>query len=201
MKLLAGVPLAALLFLSDCSIEEARRPCGNTQQQEWLSACAFALVAVDRREHPPPSTDPWKILSGTTFESAEPLADHFVAACEGLMREPWRLVERDRPWLARSGWPPIQSACTRAQHHEWLSACEADVKAIEGRTRRELLAVFAEEGGLSTRTKRTYVHRRCVALKVQASFRPVGDALEWGESPADIVSRATAFIDPFSVTD
>jgi hypothetical protein len=196
----AGAPLAALLLLSGCASGAAGRPCGDAEQNEWLSACAFGLITADRREHPPP-TDPWQILTRATFASPEPLADHFVAACEGLMREPWRLAERDRPRLAQSGWPPVRSACTRAQRREWLSACETDVKALQGRTRRELLAVFAEEGGLSTRQQRTYVHRRCVALKVQATFRPVGAATAWGESLEDVVSGAAAFIDPFAVVD
>jgi hypothetical protein len=201
--LLAALPLTTLVLAlmgSGCATGTARRHCGDAEQDRWLSACAFALPAAARREHPRPS-DPWLTTSREAFASAAPLADHLVAACEELMREPWRIAARDRQELARSGWPPIERACTEAQHREWLRACEADAKAIAGRTRRELLAVFDEEGGLSAMDERDYFHRRCTALKIHVTFRLVSDGHAGNESPEDVVLQAAARIDPYFVFD
>ncbi len=205
----AGASLLALsmVFLGAAPLPPAGatgpvpRPCGEARHNQWLSACAFALIAAARRDRPLP-TDPWQVLSrDDVFESAPPLADHFVAACEQLEREPWRLAEVDRPDLARFGWPPLDRACTIAQHLAWLRGCEADVAAIVGRSRRDLLAVFGEEGGLSTTEQRDYVHRRCGALKVRAIFRPAGGGRAPDESPDDTVVQTTAYIDPYFVAD
>jgi hypothetical protein len=181
--LLAGLPLATLVLAllgSGCATGTARRHCGDAEQDRWLLACTSALHV---------------------FASAAPLADHFTAACEELMREPWRIAARDRQDLARSGWPPIERACTEAQHREWLRACEADAKAIVGRSRRELLAVFAEEGGFSALDERDYFHRRCTALKVHVTFRLVSDSHAGHESPEDVVLQAAPYIDPYFVFD
>jgi hypothetical protein len=51
-----------------------------------------------------------------------------------------------------------------------LSAVEA-IKP--GMTRADLLTVFTEEGGLSTRTQRTYVYRLCPYVKVDVEFTPI----------------------------
>jgi hypothetical protein len=178
--LLAALLLAGLLPSSACATGTARRHCGDAEQDRWLLACTSALHV---------------------FASATPLADHFVAACEELMPEPGRIAARDRQELARSGWPPIERACTEAQHREWLRACEADAKAIVGRSRRELLAVFAEEGGFSALDERDYFHRRCTALKVHVTFRLVSDSHAGHESPEDVVLQAAPYIDPYFVFD
>jgi hypothetical protein len=43
-------------------------------------------------------------------------------------------------------------------------------KITPGTTRAELLKVFTTEGGLSTATHRTFVHRRCPYIKVDVEF-------------------------------
>jgi hypothetical protein len=198
---LARVSLVAPLLVPACAMGAASPPCGDPQQNQWLSACAMALAAASPRDHPP-ATAPWK-LSGSQFESAPPLADPFVAACQELTREPCRLAERDRPSLAISGWQPPGRACTIVQHLEWLRSCEADANAIAGHSRRELLAIFAEEGGFMEMGQRNYFHRRCSALKVHATFRPAGDGRSHlrAESPLDVVSQATVYVDPYFVFD
>lgn len=42
-----------------------------------------------------------------------------------------------------------------------------------GMSRSDLLEVFKEEGGLSTRTWRRYVYRECPYIKVDVEFEPV----------------------------
>ena len=43
-----------------------------------------------------------------------------------------------------------------------------------GMTRKDLLAVFRTEGGLSTGLQRTYGSRDCPFFKVDVEFEPVG---------------------------
>ena len=45
-------------------------------------------------------------------------------------------------------------------------------KITPGTTRADLLKVFTTEGGLSTATHRTFVHRRCPYIKVDVEFTP-----------------------------
>lgn len=56
------------------------------------------------------------------------------------------------------------------------------------------LEVFAEEGGLSVRTQRSYWHRRCHNLKILATFSAVGVDVAYGESSQDIVLRVRPYI-------
>src|SRR6266850_4946318 len=72
--------------------------------------------------------------------------------------------------FARSG--------TRTQdtktHSEWIAQSLREMETIKvGMTRADLLRVFREEGGLSTRTQRQYVYRECLYIKVAVEFEPV----------------------------
>jgi hypothetical protein len=71
-----------------------------------------------------------------------------------------------------------------------------------GMTRAELLKVFGEEGGLSTRTQRTYVYKECRYFKVNVKFEAVGNVEErLGESPDDkIFEISKPYID-YSILD
>ncbi len=71
-----------------------------------------------------------------------------------------------------------------------------------GMTRGELLESFGEEGGISTRTQRRYVYNKCVFIKVEAKFSPVGDeANKSVELPGDkIVEISKPFLE-FSIND
>lgn len=58
----------------------------------------------------------------------------------------------------------------------WISASLPELGSIEaGMTRRDLLKVFMEEGGKSTRTWRRYAYRKCAFVKVDVEFAAVGD--------------------------
>jgi hypothetical protein len=59
-----------------------------------------------------------------------------------------------------------------------------------GMTRQQLLIVFREEGGLSTRTQRRYAFRECPYIKIDATFEPVGPfSSNFNESPNDRISK------------
>jgi hypothetical protein len=62
------------------------------------------------------------------------------------------------------------------EHMQWVSSVlrwTYDIKP--GMTRKDLLRVYTVEGGLSTRTHRTYVLKGCPGIKVDVEFVPVGD--------------------------
>lgn len=58
-----------------------------------------------------------------------------------------------------------------------------------GMTRKELLRVFMEEGGLSTRTHRRYAYRKCGLIKVDVEFAPTGDPGSGEQQPNDLILK------------
>ena len=63
---------------------------------------------------------------------------------------------------------------------QWIADSLLEMQSIKrGMTRADLLQVFQEEGGLSTRTERRYAYRDCPYIKVNVTFEPV-EALDDG---------------------
>ena len=57
-------------------------------------------------------------------------------------------------------------------------------------SRADLLKVFTEEGGLSTRTWRRYVYRECLYIKVDVEFEPAGNTEDkLPERPTDKITK------------
>jgi hypothetical protein len=81
-------------------------------------------------------------------------------------------------------------AKTDSEHAEWLAKAMREMATIKpGMTRADLLRVFEEEGGLSTRTQRRYVYRGSKYIKVDVTFEPVGEVDDKaGESRKDKVT-------------
>ncbi|HEY1218858.1 MAG TPA: molybdopterin-dependent oxidoreductase [Bryobacteraceae bacterium] len=89
----------------------------------------------------------------------------------------------------------------------WIRENLPELESIQaGMTRKDLLKVFMSEGGLSTRTWQRYVYRKCIYVKVDVEFAPVGpvtprpapvaDSRAWdrtldslGESPDDRITK------------
>jgi len=62
------------------------------------------------------------------------------------------------------------------ENKQWIADSLLEMQSIKrGMTRDQLLQVFEEEGGLSTRTQRRYVYRDCPNIKVNVRFEAVGD--------------------------
>lgn len=60
-------------------------------------------------------------------------------------------------------------------HSEWVAQSLRAIETIKvGMTRKDLLTVFTVEGGLSSRTSRTFVFRECPYIKVDVTFEAVG---------------------------
>jgi hypothetical protein len=65
------------------------------------------------------------------------------------------------------------------EHSQWVSNVLAWIATVKpGMTRSDLLAVFTTEGGLSTRTHRTYVLKQCPTIKVDVEFSISGNEAE-----------------------
>jgi hypothetical protein len=61
-------------------------------------------------------------------------------------------------------------------HTQWVSNVLLLIATIKpGMTRSDLLHVFTTEGGLSTRTHRTYVLRHCPIIKIEVEFSIAGN--------------------------
>ena len=64
-------------------------------------------------------------------------------------------------------------------HTQWVGNVFAWIATIKpGMTRSDLLRVFTTEGGLSTRTHRTYVLKQCPTIKVDVEFSISGNEAE-----------------------
>ena len=68
----------------------------------------------------------------------------------------------------------------------WIQANLPELESIKvGMTRGELLKVFMEEGGISSRTWHRYVFRKCGFVKVDVEFAPAVDPSSHKENPDD----------------
>ncbi len=76
--------------------------------------------------------------------------------------------------LIFSGFTQIDEKPYEKTDCEFISKSIDEIHTIKvGMTRRELLAVFETEGGISTRTQRQYVYKKCEYIKVNVKFEPV----------------------------
>lgn len=75
-------------------------------------------------------------------------------------------------------------------HVKWVESSLKDMETIKvGMTRADLLKVFMEEGGLSTRRQWQYAYRHCPYFKIKVEFMPVGDGQSFGESAEDAIVK------------
>jgi hypothetical protein len=73
-----------------------------------------------------------------------------------------------RPTLSANSEPCGQD------HEAWVAHAIQQMETIKpGMTREDLLKVFKMEGGISTRSQRTFVSRDCPYFKVDVEFKPV----------------------------
>jgi hypothetical protein len=70
---------------------------------------------------------------------------------------------------------PARDDAEAAKRIEWVEKSLKEMQTVKaGMTRGDLLKVFTEEGGPSTRTQQTYAYRGCQYFKVDVRFEPVG---------------------------
>ena len=80
-------------------------------------------------------------------------------------------------------------------HVAWVAGILKRMGTITpGMTRRSLLAVFTTEGGLSTRSRRTFVSRDCPFFKVDVEFQPLNQMNQQENGRAGLVERSEDII-------
>ena len=81
---------------------------------------------------------------------------------------------------------------TLSEHEKWILQVIREIDTIKpGMTRRDLAKLFTLEGGLSTRTQRTYCYRECGFIKVSVHFRPVENVGSMRESEDDVITEVS----------
>jgi hypothetical protein len=72
---------------------------------------------------------------------------------------------------------------------KWIGKALRQISKIQpGMRRKDLLEIFTTEGGLSTRTQRTYVFIECRYIKVTVGFKPVSSqSTGLDDDPDDII--------------
>ena len=109
---------------------------------------------------------------------------------------------------------PAQETLTDAQsrtlinqeHTQWIDQVMRSIATIKpGMTRKDLLRVFKQEGGLSTRTRKKYVYKHCPYIKVDVEFSPASDMDAnqdaATEKPEDRIVRISRPYFEYSITD
>ena len=98
---------------------------------------------------------------------------------------------------------PASKARVTDVHTEWIAQSLKEIEGIKvGMTRFDLLRVFKEEGGISTRTLRRYRYRDCPYIKVDVEFEPVGEPEnKLSESPKDKIIKISKPFLEWSIID
>jgi hypothetical protein len=86
---------------------------------------------------------------------------------------------------------------------QWVADSLREMQTVKaGMTRAELLRVFEEEGGLSTRTEQRFAYRDCPLIKVNVKFEAVGAADEvHTKSPNDTIREISPPFLEWSIGD
>jgi hypothetical protein len=59
------------------------------------------------------------------------------------------------------------------EHTNWIDHVMRSISTIKpGMRRKDLFTVLTEEGGISTRARKTYVYKHCPYIKVDVEFSP-----------------------------
>jgi hypothetical protein len=95
------------------------------------------------------------------------------------------------------------SAVLAEERTRWIAKVLRQIGKIKlGMGRKDLLAVFTTEGGISTRTQRTYVYTECPYIKVTVRFKAVsGESVGLDEDPDDIIESVSQPYLGWSVMD
>jgi hypothetical protein len=89
------------------------------------------------------------------------------------------------------------------EHTEWIAKSLKEIESVKaGMTRGDLLKVFKEEGGISTRKWQRYPYRDCPYIKVDVEFEPVGDLEnKVSQSPKDKIIKISKPFLEWSIMD
>lgn len=98
---------------------------------------------------------------------------------------------------------PSSKSYKADEHTEWIAKSLKEIESVKiGMTRVDLLRVFKEEGGISTRTWRRYVYRDCRYIKVDVEFEPAGEPEnKLSQSPGDMITKISKPFLEWSIID
>ena len=76
------------------------------------------------------------------------------------------------------------------EHAQWIQQVMHSIETIKpGMRRGEILPVFTEDGGLSTRSQQRYTYKHCPYIKVDVEFSPIDHGTK--ESPDDKIVKVS----------
>jgi hypothetical protein len=76
------------------------------------------------------------------------------------------------------------------EHARWIQQVMHSIETIKpGMRRGEILLVFTEDGGLSTRSQQRYTYKHCPYIKVDVEFSPIDHGTK--ESPDDKIVKVS----------
>lgn len=89
------------------------------------------------------------------------------------------------------------------EHTAWVAKSLKEIGNLRpGMTRDDLLKLFTEEGGISTRTWQRYVYRECKYIKVDVEFEPVGETENKSlRGPRDTITKISKPFLEWSIMD
>jgi hypothetical protein len=176
--------MAALAVIRSVSVKDLSSP-EKARQILLILNMAFAapqLIAADTNRRP---TAAMLLLD----HLCKPNCDRVNGTeLENIRNEIQQSTSTGHPYevVTLKGVPPPDM-----EHTQWVSSVlrwTSDIKP--GMTRKDLLRVYTEEGGLSTRAQRTYVLKGCPGIKVDVEFAPVGHVQDGlTEGPGDQILK------------
>jgi hypothetical protein len=188
--------MAALAVIRSVSMEDLDSP-EKARQILLILNLAFAapqLIASNTNRRP---TAAMLLLDHLCKTNCDPGNGSEI---ENIRNEIQHNTSTGHPYefVTLEGTPPIDM-----EHMQWVSSVLRWTHDIQpGMTRKDLLRVFTEEGGLSTRTQRIYVLKGCPWIKVDVEFAPVGEAQNGLiESPSDQILKVSKPYLDYSIKD
>jgi hypothetical protein len=176
--------MAALAVIRSVSIEYLNSP-EKVRQALLVLNLAFAapqLIAAG------PDRRPTGALLLLDYLSTTKYGREYVTEIENARNEIEHSASTGRPYefVTLEGEAPID-----VEHEQWVSNVlrwTYDIKP--GMTRKDLLKVYTTEGGISTRTHRTYVLKGCPGIKVDVEFMPFGNVEDSSaQDPKDTILK------------
>jgi len=183
--------MAALAVMSSFSVDEMKSPEKERQILIVLSLAFEApqMIAKDIDRRPTAALLLLDHLQATNY------GGQTVNQIENIRNEIRHNTSTGKPmeFVTFAGEPALDW-----EHTQWVSnvlGWAGEVKP--GMTRKELLRVYMIEGGLSTRTNRTYALKGCPEIKVDVEFSAAGPARERGGESLDdrIVKISKPYLD------
>jgi hypothetical protein len=183
--------MAALAVIRNVAVEEMKSPEKERQILLVLSLAFEApqMIANDMDRRPTAALLLLDHLQATNYGGQK------VNQIENVRNEVRHNTSTGKPFefVTLAGEPPIDW-----EHTQWVTTVLGWAGEVKpGMTRKELLRVYTEEGGISTRTNRTYALKGCPEIKVDVEFSGVGPATEPGGESFDdrIVKISKPYLD------